>query len=327
MAKTQAYCPGMPNSGDVALLRLLGWFMRGESGVVPIEIRDTLDAGRLQEHRLLGLAYSAGLSEFRDDFIRVALSAELWKQGLSEVLSAFSEAGIHACRLKGCAYFTDVYDDPAHRSMGDLDILVPPDSFERATQVLRDLGYATRTTKDFVYAPTHHALTFDRGSLTVDLHRHMMQAGRSRIDIEGIWNRADLAANRPAPLDELALHISHMVRSELQVPLAAFIDLALLLRQCRYNRAEVVAHCDAFRIGRGARAVLAMHDSLREGKSGRVLPYPMPSSLELVRSEAFPRLRTILIKAYLVQGPRELIGLARTTLLERSRRWQSRPRR
>jgi hypothetical protein len=317
----------MPNSGDVALLRLLGWFMRGESGVVPSEIRTTLDARRLREHRLLGLAYSAGLDEFRDEFIRAALSAELWKQGLGEVLTAFRKAGIRACRLKGCAYFTDVYDDPAHRSMGDLDILVPPESFEDASQVLRDLGYATRTTKDYVYAPTHHALTFDRGPLTVDLHRHMMQAGRSSIDIEGIWQRADLEANRPAPLDEIALHISHMVRSELQVPLATFVDLALLLRQCRYSRAEVLAHCEGFRIGRGARAVLAMHDLLREGEGGRVLPYPMPSALELVQSSVFPRIRTLLIKAYLVQGPREFVGLARTTLLERSRRWQSRPRR
>tara|TARA_R110002096_G_scaffold408076_1_gene607100 strand:+ start:16035 stop:17021 length:987 start_codon:yes stop_codon:yes gene_type:complete len=309
--------------GDIAFLRLLGWLMREEPADVPAALRDALDHQRVREHRLVGLAFATGLDEFRDDFIRIALSAELWKKALAEVLHAFDAAGIDACRLKGCAYFLEVYEDPAHRSMSDLDILVRPEAFDEACKVLEQLGYATRTSKDFAHAPTHHALTFDRGHLTVDLHRNMMQQGRSQIDIDGIWERANLADHRPAPLDEIALHIGHVVRSELMVPLATFVDLARLMRQSNCGRQAILAHCDAFRFGRGARLVLAMHDLLREGRAGRAGPYPLPSVIELVHGQAFPRLRTLLIKTILVQGPRELVGLARTTLLERSRRWQS----
>lgn len=310
------------SASDAALLQLLGWFMREESTEMPTELSEALNPQRVREHRLAGLAYTSGLGEFRDDFIRVALSAELWKKALEEVLRAFDAAGIDSCRLKGCAYFLEVYKDPAHRSMSDLDILVRPEAFDEAGKILRQLGYVTRTSKDFAHAPTHHALTFDRGHLTVDLHRNMMQQGRSQIDIEGIWERANLADHRPAPLDEIALHIGHVVRSEFMVPLATFVDLALLMRQSNCGRQAILAHCDAFRFGRGARLVLAMHDLLREGRHGRVGPYPLPSAIEILRARAFPRLRTLLIKAILVQGPRELVGLARTTLLERSRRWQ-----
>ncbi len=313
----------MTFSSDVALLRLLGWIMRAEPGNVPTEIRDALAFQQVRDHRLVGLAHDRGLGEFRDDFIRAALSAELWRQGLGEVLEAFDARGIDVCRLKGCAYFLDVYNDPGHRLMGDLDILVRPEAFAHARSVLRELGYMPRTTKDYAYAPTHHALTFDRGPLTVDLHRNMMQHGRSQIDLDGIWQRADLANHRPAPLDEIALHLGHVIRSELMVPLATFVDLALLLRQSGCTRAALLARCDAFRIGRGARVVLAMHDLLMHGGTGRVGPYPLPSTLELARGAELPRLRTILAKAYLVEGPKELLGLARTTLLERGRSWQS----
>ncbi len=206
--------------------------------------------------------------------------------------------------------------------MGDLDILVRPQDFERASAVLGELGYAARTVKDFVYAPTHHALTFDREPLTVDLHRNMMQAGRSAIDIEGIWNRADLRRHRPAPLDEIALHIAHLVRSELMVPLASYIDLSLLMRQAGLPRVQILRRCEEFRLARGARTVLALHDVLQHEREVRGTPYPLPSTLELVRGRDLMRLRTLMAKAFLVEGPRELLGLARTTLHERTRRWQ-----
>ncbi len=289
---------------------------------MPLLPGETLDPKRVRQHRLASLAHQLGLPGYRDDFVHAALAAELWKQGLHEVLHAFDSAEIPTCRLKGSAYFLVLYNDPAERLMGDLDLLVPPERFGEATNILCRLGFAARTNKDFVFAPSHHALTFDRGPLTVDLHRNMMQERRSSIDLVGIWQRADLSNHRPHALDEIVLHICHMIRSELMVPLATFVDLALLLRQPGIKRSDVLARCDSFRVGRGARVVLAMHDLLATGKGGRAVPYPLPSADELVCMPQLPRLRQLLSKVLLVDGPRELAGLAVTTFGERVRRWR-----
>ena len=307
---------------DTALLPLLGWIMRGDVGDIPPEMCRTLDRELVKKHRLASLAHDLGIAGYRDDFIHNALASELWKQLLEEVLAAFDAAGIAACRLKGCAYFLDLYKDIAHRQMGDLDILVRREQFDDASAVLRGLGFATRTTKDFVFAPSHHALTFDRGKGTVDLHRNMMQEGRSRIDLAGIWQRAHLEDHRLDDVDEIVLHICHIVRSELMVPLISFVDLALLLKRSTASRATILGRCDEFRVGRGARIVLATHDLLARGQGGRGAPYPLPSAEELVHTHHLSRPRQLLAKARLIEGPRELAGLALTTLRERTRHWQ-----
>ncbi|MCP4448052.1 MAG: nucleotidyltransferase family protein [Myxococcales bacterium] len=312
----------MSPTNEGPLLQFLGWILRGESGDVPNEVGSALPAKRVRAHRLAPLAHSAGLAGYRDDFIHAALAAELWKQGLAQVLTAFDDAGIDACRLKGCAYFDSLYKDPAHRLMGDMDILVRPESFDTAGHVLKQLGFVPRTTKEFAYAPSHHALTFDRASLTVDLHRHIMQAGRSKIDIQGIWRRADLTNHRPAVADEIVLHLAHMIRSELMIPLASFVDLTMLLRQGGIERGALMEQCRSARIGRGARIVFAMLDVLTRGCGGRAYPYPVPSAEELASEIHLLRYRQLLVKALLVEGPRELAGLALTTARERTRRWR-----
>ena len=306
--------------GDQALLAFVGWLLREDSLELPLSVQLDLSIARMREHRLASLAHRMDADRFREDFIHDALAAELWKQGLREVLEAFDRRGIEACRLKGCAYFLDLYADPAERPMGDLDILIPTEQFLDAKKTLEELGFATRGDKNFTLAPSHHAITLDRHPITVDLHRNMMQEGRSQIDLAGIWARADTDNHRPEALDEIVLHICHMIRSELMVPLVTFVDLGLLLRDGP-KRAAVLARCDAFHVGRGARIVLATLDLLAVGQGGRSAPYPFPSTEELVHLPQLPRVRQLLVKALLVEGPRELTALARTTLSERIRRW------
>jgi len=311
----------MLTSSQSALLSLLGTLMRQDSEGLDTSTAAQLDPEEVKKHRLAALAHQRGLEGYRDDFIRYALASEFWIRALGEVLSVFDAAGIDACRLKGCAYFVDLYEDPAERPMGDLDILVRPEQFDEARRALETLGFSTRPDKEFVFAPSHHALTFDRHPITVDLHRSMMQQGRSQIDIEGIWSRADTHDHRPAPLDEIVLHLCHIIRSELMVPLVSFVDLALLLRRGEFPRSVILARCDEFRVGRGARVVFALYDQLKRGNAGQPVPYPLPGIGDLVRTRPLNRARQLVVKAMLVDGLREVAGLALTTLRERSRRW------
>lgn len=73
-----------------------------------------------------------------DTSMVVALRLE---QCLLEAASAFEQAGVDHRVLKGAAYAALVYPDPALRSFGDVDLLVPGADFDTAVQVLVGLGY------------------------------------------------------------------------------------------------------------------------------------------------------------------------------------------
>jgi hypothetical protein len=48
---------------------------------------------------------------------------------------------VHAMPLKGCDLLTRVYDDPSPRPTSDIDVLVRPDQFERATEAVLAAGF------------------------------------------------------------------------------------------------------------------------------------------------------------------------------------------
>jgi len=64
---------------------------------------------------------------------------------LLRILSLLKEQGIKAIPLKGPVLTSILYGNPALRCYADLDILVDPRDFHRATQILKDLDYAPNT--------------------------------------------------------------------------------------------------------------------------------------------------------------------------------------
>lgn len=60
------------------------------------------------------------------------------------VLAEFRQAGIPVAVLKGAAAAAN-YPQPASRSMGDIDLIVPPVDFDRAFSLLEDLGWEIET--------------------------------------------------------------------------------------------------------------------------------------------------------------------------------------
>lgn len=60
---------------------------------------------------------------------------------LVEIVRALRARQIDHLLLKGAAFARWLYDDPARRSYGDIDLLVPPEAFSAASAVLRDLGF------------------------------------------------------------------------------------------------------------------------------------------------------------------------------------------
>jgi hypothetical protein len=93
---------------------------------------------------------------------------------LTEVAVLFERSGIPYRVLKGPVLAHTVYTDPALRSFGDIDVLVPPQRFDDATDELRTLGFERR----FVEPRVGFDARFTKGAcleradgLEVDLHR------------------------------------------------------------------------------------------------------------------------------------------------------------
>lgn len=261
----------------------------------------------VRRHLLAPLAYRAGLERFRRDYIASSLLAELRAQCVAEVGDAFAAARIPVALIKGAAYLDYLYADPAERPMSDVDLLVPPARHAEAERVLRRLGF-WRVGSPRQQSRLHHAVGYKRKGASIDLHRSIIQPWRSRVDTDALWQRvvpAGAGLYRLDPVDEAVIHLGHVARHELMVPLVNYVDAARLLQHV--ERDAIVARAREFRLGRAVRAALAMTDAITRGTplDARVLP----SVSEVVAYGRVWRPLQCLRKALLVEGPRELAGL------------------
>jgi hypothetical protein len=183
----------------------------------------------VQRHLLGALAARAGAATFRDDLVRATVSWAQIERELPPVADRLVAAGVQVAPIKGVAYANHLYALPAERPMTDVDLLVEP--FATAEVVLGGLGFAREP-----HAPLHHATAWVRGDLVIDLHRGIIGAGRSRIDIAAVWSRAvegwPAGALQLEPADELVFHLVHMIRCRLRGPLIQVVDAARLLDRC-----------------------------------------------------------------------------------------------
>jgi Uncharacterised nucleotidyltransferase len=106
--------------------------------------------------------------------------AALWDMELDRLLSRLHAEGLRPVILKGGALRETVYQRPAQRSMGDLDLLLPPGQLEPAKAVLERLGYRTTATDEAVEAyRMHHfhlVLAHPKG-FVVEIHWALSRAG------------------------------------------------------------------------------------------------------------------------------------------------------
>ncbi|MBE7450849.1 MAG: nucleotidyltransferase family protein [Kofleriaceae bacterium] len=272
---------------------------------------DALPAAVVRRHLLAPLAYVAGARQFRADHLASALQAELRRTALDEVVAAFADRGVAPILLKGIAYAGTIYPDPAERPMSDIDLLVPGEAVEHCEAALRRLGY-WHVGGLHQRSARHHAITFKRRGASIDLHRHITQAGRTRIDLAAVWRGAVGAhipgALRPARQHERLLHVAHMGRHELAVPLVNFVDL---------HRLGPVdpALAAAWGLRRSLAATQAALAQLGQAP-GRPRAWA-PSTEELLAGGLPPRWLQLVRKLDHLDGPGSAVRLLATTLRSR----------
>jgi hypothetical protein len=112
-----------------------------------------------------------------------------------EAVAAFDAAGIPSILLKGPVTSARLYPDQ-FRPFVDIDLLVPPDAYERAGTVLRTLGYACPSD-----SPIARGFVRPLDGCQIDLHCTLFLV---RVPPERLWQV--LAAHRmPFPLHRATL--------------------------------------------------------------------------------------------------------------------------
>lgn len=283
----------------------------------------------LRAHHLGPLAYKAGYEELRDEYVRNAVEHEVRQKRLDDAIAVLTAAEIPVMLLKGVSYVGVIYDDAADRPMSDIDLMVRPGHHARAVEALGELGYARHADR-LQGSRLHHSMTLVCKNMPLDLHRSMIQPLRSRIDVQGLWDRAlpaierEDAALRLDPVDEATLHLIHIARHELMVPALAYLEARRLIERRDVNRTRVEARAKSFRLSRAVGAALCLADALCEGRARAAWPDRpsriLPDPTEVLAAEPVTRRRQLVRKTALLEGPRELAGLVAVAALERLRR-------
>ena len=128
----------------------------------------------------------------RRNFYAAAARAMVAKRQLAQVLQALAEAGVSTLVVKGAAIGAH-YPDPALRSYGDLDVVVPRYQLEQAATALAKIGYRGsdqrqwRLDRHFHLSPLHS----EDGRLTVEVHWQLARPKQPWIlPMEELWARA-----------------------------------------------------------------------------------------------------------------------------------------
>ena len=160
---------------------------------------------------------------------------------LKKAQELLAEKGIRILVLKGPHLGNTVYDSPADRLYGDLDVLVRSVDFESSVNALLENGFqpfayntfAPQIQRDFKHWEFRSPL-----GIVVELHRWLSGHDRYTVDMDGLFARAEsfrfggVDALGLAP-EDLLLHLClHMGTSYFSVIERKHIrDIALLIRK------------------------------------------------------------------------------------------------
>ena len=131
-------------------------------------------------------------TQITQDHARSMSLAVVLERRLLEVYSEMSLAGIDVRVLKGSAVAHLDYPDPSWRAFGDVDLLVPADSFAAASEILTAAGAPRRfaeVSKGFDSRFGKGACFVYADGLQVDLHRSIAEGPFGlTVDLDSLFN-------------------------------------------------------------------------------------------------------------------------------------------
>jgi hypothetical protein len=220
----------------------------------------------VQRHNLAASTALAGVSRLRDDLAAATVRWAMIARETPPLIAQLRDADVGVAPIKGLAYATGLYATPAARPMTDVDLLIQPGHGARARDVLVRAGFALASD-----IPLHHATTWTRGALTIDLHRDIVPVGRGRVALGDVWARTrdgwPHGARRLDPVDELVFHFAHMARSRLCGPLIQVVDAARLLEHASID--ATMRRAVEWRIGTAVEVAAAFCSWILDDRAAR----------------------------------------------------------
>jgi hypothetical protein len=163
---------------------------------------------------------------------------------LGEIVDAFGDRGVPFVLLKGEALSKGLYPSDGLRPYGDIDLLIRPEAYEAAKELLVGLGFRLRLpTGEGEKRQIFGEIEFDREgpiTVTVDLHWDTLMASwepRSLFSGDETWNTLDQISlgSRTLPVlraELLLLYLCvHLAFHHVFDGLLLLCDLFLLLRR------------------------------------------------------------------------------------------------
>jgi hypothetical protein len=132
------------------------------------------------------------LEALQRDFYAAAAQVMVAERQLAQVLAALATAGVPTLVVKGAAMGA-LYPDPALRTYGDLDVLVPATQLDEAEKTLSRLGYRHTGPKEWWLKQLQHLPPMMRsdGSLPVEVHWRLDEEGSlGHLPSGDLWARA-----------------------------------------------------------------------------------------------------------------------------------------
>jgi len=227
-------------------------------------------------HRIAPLAYrrladgpwgammpAATRERLRSIHVRNAFRNAILLRETAQAVEALASAGVPTMLLKGVHLAGFVYDEPALRSMADIDVMVPRSKLEVAERVFLDQGYGPLPRPDLAAhcAWSNHLPRLEKPDAEVlEVHFSIERpTAPFDIDIDALWARARAVRvgglQAWALCDEdlllhLCLHASYHHRFD-RYALKGLLDVSTLIGRCAatLDWDDVAATANAWRAG------------------------------------------------------------------------------
>lgn len=173
----------------------------------------------------------------RTSYLGATLESQAILSAAASALRCLAGAGVRVAALKGLHLASAVYEHPALRKLGDVDLLVPADQIETARAALIGAGYLPEGPDD----PTiqHVARLAKPRAAPIELHRDVCASPNPfRIGVDGMWERMApiVVAGQPAlglGTEDLLLHlcVHAAFNHRCLVPLRNVFDVGMVVER------------------------------------------------------------------------------------------------
>ena len=186
----------METSVKMQLLTLLRSGLTGERLALPEELDLEAVYIEMKRHQIVPIGYIGAvncgvdkrhpvMAAMFQEYCCCMMRSEGQMQAIETLCRSFEQENIEYMPLKGCN-LKPLYPKPELRVMGDADILIRMEQYDRIKPIMLELGYEEKLVSDY-------ELVWDSAALHLELHRRMIPAwDKVRYAYYGDgWKRAE----------------------------------------------------------------------------------------------------------------------------------------